>query len=96
VQEPANGDVDVHLLSSLSQHEREEHEVIVVHPDVITVFEVRHYRVCKDLVRFAVCQHGVVVEGDLVELVVKQWPDGGVYGCSVSTQSGRRAGVLLT
>ena len=96
MQEPANGDVDVHLLSSLSQHEWEEHEVIVVHPDVITVFEVRHYRVCEDLVRFAVCQHGVVVEGDLVELVVKQRPDGGVYGCSVSTQSGRRAGVLLT
>lgn len=62
VQEPADGDVDVHLLSPLSQHERQEHEVVVVHTDVIAVFEVRHYRVYQDLVCSAVCQHGVVVE----------------------------------
>lgn len=96
MQEPAGGDVDMHLLGPLSQHEWQQHEVVVMHPDVIAVLEVRHDGICKGLVRFTVRKHGVVVEADLIELVVEQRPDRRICGHSISTKLNSRLGVVLT
>jgi hypothetical protein len=79
MQEPAHGDFDIQFLGSLP-----EHEVVVMHPDVITVSQMGHDCVCKCLVRFAIRRHGVQVETDSVGLVVEQWPDCGSYHQSIS------------
>lgn len=69
--------------------------MVIVHPDVIAVFEMWHDRVCEDLVCFAVRHHGAVVERDFVKLIVEQRPDGGVCERSVSICScGTPAGTL--
>jgi hypothetical protein len=84
MQKPAHGNLDVQLLGSLPKHKREEHKVIVVHPDVIAVSQMGHNRICESLVRFAIRRHGVQVELDFVELVVEQWPDRGICHRSIN------------
>jgi hypothetical protein len=87
VQKPAHGDFDVQLLGSLPKHEREEHEMIVMHPDMITISQMGQDCVGESFVRFAIRRHGVQVEADSVELVVKQWPDCGIYHQPISTSA---------
>jgi hypothetical protein len=87
VQKPAHGDFDVQLLGSLPKHEREEHEMIVMHPDMITISQMGQDCVGESFVRFAIRCHGVQVEADSVELVVKQWPDCGIYHQPISTSA---------
>lgn len=75
VEKPTNADFEVQGCGPLPKHEWEQHEMVVVHPDLIAVLEVARHGVCESLVRFAIGSHVAVVERHLVGLVVEQWPD---------------------
>jgi hypothetical protein len=53
---------------------REEHEVVVVDPDEITVLYVLDDRLGKEVVYFLVCGPGGLVKGDFAGMVVEERP----------------------
>jgi hypothetical protein len=74
VQEETNLDLFVRLCDFLTEHLREEHEVVVVDPDEITVLYVLDDRLGKEVVYFLVCGPGGLVKGDFAGMVVEERP----------------------
>lgn len=86
VQEEANLDILLTVANLLAQHLGQQHEVIIMHPDQITVLDLLRNRLGEQPIRLLVCFPCGLVECDLTGVVVEQRPEDGVYrvGSSVS------------
>ena len=85
MQEPADLDVDLHLMCALSEQKWKQHQVDVMNPDQVAVFKVQRHGICENLVGSLVSGESSGVKGDFVELVVEEGPDGRV--CEANCQS---------
>jgi F420-0:gamma-glutamyl ligase len=74
VEEEANLDVLLAVADLLAQHLREQHQVVVVDPDHISVLDVANDRLGKEAVDLAVCAPCRLVERDLTGMVVEERP----------------------
>lgn len=78
MQREANRTLPAHLLQSLPDEPREQHEVIVVDPDQRVLGDFVDNGVCEDLVDSLVGTPRGIFE-DHPGLVVQNWPENGVY-----------------
>lgn len=75
VQEPTNVDIDVHVTSPLPQKQRQEHQMVIMDPDAVSVLHTSCDRGGKCLVCFLIGSRCGSVEQHFVKLMVKQRPD---------------------
>jgi hypothetical protein len=74
MEEEANLDVLLGVTNLFSQHGWEEHEMIIVNPDQITILNILGHGLCKQTVDLLVCSPCGLVECDLSWVVVEKWP----------------------
>jgi hypothetical protein len=74
MQDEANLEVGHALTTHLADHGWQEHEMIVVHPNGVTILEVLCNNLSEYLIGGCVCIPGVFVEGDLAWVIVEEWP----------------------
>lgn len=71
MQEKADLDILLAVTDLLAQHLRQQHQMVVMHPDQITVLNLLGDSLCEKTVRFFVCLPGGLVEGDFTGVVVE-------------------------
>lgn len=71
VQEKANLNVFLRCANLFSQHLWQEHEMIVVDPDQISILDILRHDLCKLSVDLYVCIPSGLVEGDLSWVVME-------------------------
>lgn len=71
MQEKADLDILLAVTDLLAQHLRKQHQMVVMHPDQITVLNFLGDSFCEKTVRFFVCLPGGLVEGDFTRVVVE-------------------------
>lgn len=64
--------------------------MIVMDPDQISVLNVFCNGRGKELIGLLVCLPGLLIEGDLSRMVVEQWPQDGIFQCSVRMSNMRK------
>lgn len=74
VQKEADLDVLFARTDLLAQHLRQEHQVIVMYPDQITITYFLRHRLCEQSIGFLVGLPGGFVKGDFTRMVVEQRP----------------------
>ena len=79
VQEEANLDVLLGRANLLTEHGRQQHQMIIVHPDQIAILDILDDGLGKQPIGFSVCVPGHLVKGNLPGMVVEEWPQGRVY-----------------
>lgn len=83
VEEEADADVLAGVCDLGAEHLGEQHEVVIVDPDEVTVLDIVDDGLREEAVHFLVgCPSGLV-EGDLAWVVVEERPQNGVCTCLV-------------
>lgn len=78
MQEETNLDVLLGGANFLSQHFWQEHQMVVVNPDQISILYIFSHRLCEQAVDILVCFPVRLVEGNLSRVVMKEGPEDGV------------------
>lgn len=78
MQEEANRDSFSALGSCFVQHLRQEHQVIVMDPDEISIFDVGRQFLSKTLIDGLVSFPFFLSEANCIGLIMQQWPKRGV------------------
>lgn len=74
VQEEAYFDILLGVANFLAQHFRQEHEMVVMYPDQISILHVGRHCLRKQPVRLPVCVPSGLVKGDFAGVVMEQRP----------------------
>lgn len=74
VQEESELDVALSVTNLFAEHGRQEHQVVIVHPNQVVVLDIFCNLLGEEPVGFAVCVPCGLVEGDLTGVVVEQGP----------------------
>lgn len=78
MQEETNLYVFPRIPDLSSQHGRQEHEVVVVHPNHVSVLNVRSHCFGKEQIGLIECIVCLFVKGDLSRVVVEERPEDGI------------------
>lgn len=78
VQEEADLDILLAITNLLTQHFRQQHEMVVMHPDQIAVLDFLRDGLCEKAICLLVSFPGRFVKGDFTGVVVEQRPENGV------------------
>ena len=74
VKEEADLDVLLLVPNLLPKHCRQEHQVIVVHPNHVVVLDIFSNGLCEEEVGFTVRLPRIFLKGHIGWMVVQQWP----------------------
>jgi hypothetical protein len=75
VQEEANLDILLAVTDLLAQHLRQQHEVIVMHPDQIAILDFLGNGLGEKAIGLLVCFPGGLVKCNLTWVIMKQRPE---------------------
>lgn len=78
MQEEADLDVFFAVANLLPKHLREQHQVVVMYPDQIPIFDLFRDGLCEQTIRFLVCIPGGLIERNLSGVVMEQRPKNGI------------------
>lgn len=89
MEEEADLDILLAIADLLTQHLREEHQVIIMHPDQVAILNFLRNRFGEKTVGLLVCFPGGLVKGNLTGMVMEEGPENGVceQWISVSKQA---------
>lgn len=101
VEEEANLDIFLAMADLLAQHLGKEHQVIIMHPDQVTILNFLRNRFGEEAVGLLVCLPGGLIKGNLAGMVVEEGPENRVceQWASVSKQApsaGINEGATIT
>lgn len=74
VKEEADLNILLAVTDLLAQHLGEQHQVVVVHPDHVTVLNILDDCLGEEAVHLSIRAPGGFVEGNLTGMVVEEWP----------------------
>jgi hypothetical protein len=75
VEEETNLDVLFRVANLLTKHLGEQHQMIIMNPDQISVLNILDDGFCKKAVDFLVCCPGRLVEGNLTGVIMEKRPE---------------------
>ena len=78
MQEEADLDVLLAVANLLAEHLRQQHQVIVVHPDQISILHFLGNGLGEEAVRFFIRLPGRLVERNFAWVVVEERPEDGI------------------
>lgn len=74
MQEETNLDILFGVSNLFSQHLRQEHQVVVVDPNKVTVLHILDDCPCEEAVDFLICAPRRLVKGNLAGVIVEERP----------------------
>ena len=75
MQEESNFDILLRGTDLLSQHFWQQHQVVIVHPNQITILYVLSHGLREKAIDFLVCSPCRLVESDLTGVVMEEGPE---------------------
>lgn len=71
MEEKPNLDIRLAVANFLPEHGREEHQMVVVDPDQVTIFHIFRNGLGKEPVGFSVCVPSRFIKGDFAGMVME-------------------------
>lgn len=75
VQEESEFDVLLRSTNLLPQHGREQHQVVVMHPNQVVILHICRHSLGEQPVGFSVCLPGALVESNFTGVVMEEGPE---------------------
>jgi len=75
MEEEANLDILFRFTDLLTEHLREEHQMVVMNPNKVTILHVLDNGLGEEAVDFLICGPGGLVECDLTRVVMEKRPE---------------------
>ena len=74
MQEESNLDIGLAIANFLTKHRGQQHEMIIMHPNKITILYILCNGFGKDAIGFKVSTPCRFIKGDLAGMIMEQWP----------------------